>query len=76
MKFININERKPYNGQIVLIKTKQAWLKYYVCQYCECDIDSRSPFFEEASGEQYARWTMDEVEGWIPIEDIEKPDVS
>ena len=75
MKFININERKPKQGQIVLIKTKEGWLPYYVCRYYEHYLDKAS-YFEEAGGENYATWEEDEIQGWTPIEDIEKPEAS
>lgn len=75
MKFIDINECKPKQGQIVLIKTKEGWLPYYVCRYYAYYLDKTS-YFEEAGGENYAIWKEDEVQGWIPVEDIEKPEAS
>lgn len=72
MKFIDINECKPKQGQIVLIKTKEEdFAPYCVCIY---SIKEKTGLFEQyAQGIMF--WFEREVQGWIPIEDIEKEPV-
>lgn len=68
MKFININERRPFNGQQVLIKTNEGWLPYCVCDYH--NEKGKAIFDERIEGRLY--WFENEIGGWLPIEDIGK----
>lgn len=71
MKFIDINERHPINGQQVLIKTNESWLPYCVCDYH--NEKGKAIFDERVEGRLF--WLEKEIGGWLSIEDIEKEPV-
>jgi len=69
--FTSLAEKYPKPEQIILIKIKpnEECVNYYVVRYTK---GYHGQFrFEEASGEQYAYWTDDEILGWMPIEELD-----
>lgn len=72
MTFIPLTEEYPKPEQLVLIKIKVREyddINYYVVRYTK---EYHNNFrFEEASGEQYAYWSDDEILGWMPLEELD-----
>lgn len=62
MKWFKLEEKYPKNGEVVLIKNKSDYPKYYIVSaFYRPEINCWE--FEEASGEQYACWFEDGIEG-------------
>lgn len=63
-------------GKPMLVRLKDNCVGYYVV-YPEKDVDyfgtiKETISFVEADGEQYARWQKKDIEGYIPLSDLDK----
>lgn len=77
----NINKSKPPLNTTVLIKIHDNISpQYYVCDvvklipdYLDLPTGTNEEIeFQEADGENYRRWRVDEVVGWIDINELDK----
>lgn len=67
--FRNPKKELPKEGQIVLVKFKdRSNDNYYVCMYTK-NVHGKLSFVE-AWFEGYSWFNIDDILGWIPIEDL------
>lgn len=75
IKLYKPEERLPEPEQVVLVKYKPNYsyddVSYYVCRYTESYREPKY-VFREAQGEQYTEVRLKEIEGWVPIEELDK----
>lgn len=69
LKFKNPEKELPKEDQIVLVKFKdKLYDNYYVCIYTKNVHEKLS--FVEAWFEGYSWFNIDDILGWLPIEDL------
>lgn len=84
MYFRDPKKELPNIGSLVLIKLNYDF--YYICKtkpadpyayvYERSDYDENDEIvFVEASGEFYSAWTLKEVLGWMPIEELDSIEI-
>lgn len=76
MKFKKLSEGLPAFGEEVLIRYKD-WnnnYRYYVCCLGYKSLKDKTLIFEEAGGEQYTYWNLEEVDGWMYASDLDNID--
>lgn len=75
IKLYKLEEKLPEPEQVVLVKYKSDYhhedVPYYVCRYTESYSEPQY-VFREAEGELYMEVEWSEIEGWAPIEELDK----
>lgn len=75
IKLYKLEEKLPEPEQVVLVKYKSDYcydgVSYYVCRYTESYREPKY-IFQEASGELYMEIRPNEIEGWAPLEELDK----
>lgn len=72
MKFTKTSEQLPKIGEEVVIRYKYAnSYLYYVCVLCHRSSKDNTLIFEEAGGEQYSWWNIDDVEAWMYASELD-----
>lgn len=79
MQWISPNARSPDDGQIVLIKLKKSRsyyedIRYYICEtiYTHFKDSENSYYFSGALSSGDVSFDIDEVFGWMPVEELDK----
>lgn len=64
VRFRSLKEETPTQGKDILIRWKEPdGFYYYVVRYYV--RENGFGYFEEAGGEQYVTWGLNEVVGWM-----------
>ena len=75
IKLYKLEEKLPEPEQVVLVKYKLDYcydgVSYYVCRYTE-SYSKPKYVFREAGGELYTEIGPKEIEGWAPLEELDK----
>ena len=75
IKLYKLEEKLPEPEQVVLVKYKSDYhhkdVPYYVCRYTE-SYSEPEYVFKEAEGELYMEVEWPEIDGWAPIEWLDK----
>lgn len=75
IKLYKLEEKLPEPEQVILVKYKSDCcyddVSYYVCRYTQ-SYSGPQYVFREASGELYMVVQWAEIEGWAPLEELDK----